>query len=354
MAAAGKFEWKIAIVDKPLKDKTYFENLKETVIDTGICSRCLTCACICPVDGIIAAKPVDFPDYKERCTDCGACVRVCPRFDYKPKYGMGEYLEFIAAKSNRFVGQDGAMVTEIMMSAIEMGMIDRALFVGRNDEWMTEVFHVYDPSQLEMGTLTGTKYTFATVLKDLKKAVLLSKKGVGIVGTPCIVSGVKKLQKEYPLFRERVKLVVGLFCTENFHYEELAAFLSEKGVDYNRLIKTDITKGKFIATMEGEEEPVTFKVKELEEILPSGCSVCTDFTAVEADVSVGSVGSKPGFSSVAVREKNAAEVMDYIREKGYAAFGGDAVEKQLEFLINYKIGRFYVETAEEEGGDKSL
>ncbi len=348
MAAIGTTEWDVTLVEKPLKDKTYFENLKETVIDTGICSRCLTCACICPVDGIIATDVVDFPDWETRCTDCGACVRVCPRFVYKPKFGMGEYLEFIAAKSNRFVGQDGAMVTEIMMSAIEMGMVDRAIFAGRNEKWMTEVFHVQDPAQLEMGTLSGTKYTFANVLAELKKAVLLSEKGVAIVGTPCIASGVKKLQREFPLFRERVKLVVGLFCTENFHYGELEKYLTDRGVDYDKLIKTDITKGKFIASMSDGEE-VTFKVKDLEEILPAGCSVCTDFTGVEADVSVGSVGSKPGFSSVAVREENAKEVLDYIREKEYAEFGGNAVEKQLGFLINYKIGRFYVETTEEEG-----
>ncbi|MHC1569282.1 MAG: Coenzyme F420 hydrogenase/dehydrogenase, beta subunit C-terminal domain [Candidatus Syntropharchaeia archaeon] len=336
--------WEILIPEKEEK-KLYFEILKEKVIDSGLCSRCLTCACVCPVDGIGAYERVDFPEYDKKCRDCGACVRVCPRFDYRPKYGMGDYLEFIGARSKRFSGQDGAMVTEFMISAIELDLIDRALFVGRDEEWRPEIFHLRDSIQLEIGGLTGTKYTFATVLSELKDAVKFTRSGVGVVGTPCIVSGVRALQREFPLFRDRVRLLVGLFCTENFHYDELMKFLGEKGVEVAKLVKTDITKGKFIATMTDGE--IKFKVKELEEILPSGCSVCTDFTAVESDVSVGSVGSNPGFSTVVVRQENARAVLNYIRDKGYAEFG-EAKPSQLDFLINYKVGRFYVEARKEE------
>jgi len=336
-ARVGKSEWEVKVPEKPLKEKLYFENLKAKVIDTNLCSHCLTCACVCPVDGIIAVDGVDFPDYEDRCTDCGACVRVCPRFVYEPRSGLGSYIDFIAGRSKRFAGQDGAMVTELIVSAMEMGMIDRGLFVGRDEKWATEIFHVRDPEQLAIPTLGGTKYTFATVLPELKKAVRFTKRGIGVIGTPCIVSGVRKLQQEFPIFREKVKLVVGLFCTENFHYDDISKFLQEKGVDFDKLIKTDITKGKFIATM-SDGEKVKFKVKELEEILPSGCNVCTDFTAVESDASVGSVGSEKGFSTVAVREEPAKKVIEYIKEKGYADFG-EADTSQLDFLIGHKKKR---------------
>ena len=108
------------------------------------------------------------------------------------------------------------------------------------------------------------------------------------------------------------------------------------GVDFSKLVKTDITMGKFIATMTDDE--VKFKVKALEEILPSGCNVCTDFTAVEADVSVGSVGSAAGFSTVAVRNANAEKVIEFIKEKGYADFG-EADPEQLGFLVGHKKKR---------------
>lgn len=336
MAAIGVSEWEVKIPEKTQKDKLYFENLKAKVIDTNLCSRCLTCACVCPVDGIIAVDGVEFPNYEEECTDCGACVRVCPRFVYEPKSGMGDYIEFIAGRSKRFKGQDGAMATELIVSAMEMGMIDRGLFVGRDEQWVTEIFHVRDPEQLEVLPLGGTKYTFASVLPELKKAARFTKKGIGIVGTPCMVSGVRKLQQEFPFFRERIKLVVGLFCTENFHYGDISKFLQEKGVDFDKLIKTDITKGKFIATMTDGE--VKFKVKEVEEIVASGCNVCTDFTALKSDASVGSVGSAAGFSTMIVREENAKEIIGYIKEKGYADFD-EAKPEELDYLINLKKGR---------------
>ncbi|MHC1636141.1 MAG: Coenzyme F420 hydrogenase/dehydrogenase, beta subunit C-terminal domain [Candidatus Methanospirareceae archaeon] len=333
------YEWEVKLPEKRLRDKLYFENLKAEVIDSNLCSRCLTCVSICPGGMTVGADDrVDFPDYKDRCKDCGACVRVCPRFVYEPKSGLGDYIEMVAARSKRFKGQDGAMVTEIIASAVEMGMIDRGLFVGRDERWMPNVFHVRELEQLDIPGLKlgGTKYSFSNALPELKKAVMFTKKGVGVVGTPCMVSGVRKLQQEFSIFKEKIKLVLGLFCTENFHHAELYKFLENKGVVFEKLVKTDITKGKFIATMTDGE--IKFGVKELEEIVPSGCKVCTDFTAVESDASVGSVGSEPGFSTVIVREKNVKEILEYIKSKGYAVFG-EAKPEEVKRLSDFKKKR---------------
>jgi len=333
----GEAEWEVKIPEKKLKDRLFFENLKAMVIDTQLCSRCLTCVSICPGGLLVNEEDVvDFPDFEDKCLDCGACVRVCPRYDYKPKSGLGDYIEFTAGQSKRFKGQDGAMGTEFIFSAMDMGLIDRGIFVDRDEQWRTGVFHVRGKEQLEKLPLGGTKYTFADIMPELKKAVMFTKKGVGVVGTPCMVSGVRKLQEEFPVFREKVKLVVGLFCTENYHYAEVSKYLIGKGVDYSKLIKTDIIKGKFVATMTDKE--VKFKVAKLDDILPSGCNRCTDFTAVESDVSVGSVGSAAGFSTIVVRTEAGKEVWDYIKKMGNAEVGEGKVE-ELDFLINHKKER---------------
>ncbi len=333
----GEAEWEVKIPEKKLKDRLFFENLKAMVIDTQLCSRCLTCVSICPGGLLVNEEDVvDFPDFEDKCLDCGACVRVCPRYDYKPKSGLGDYIEFTAGQSKRFKGQDGAMGTEFIFSAMDMGLIDRGIFVDRDEQWRTSVFHVRGKEQLEKLPLGGTKYVFADILPELKKAVTFTKKGVGVVGTPCMVSGVRKLQEEFPIFKEKVKLVVGLFCTENYHYAEVSKYLIGKGVDFSKLIKTDIIKGKFVATMTDKE--VKFKVAKLDDILPSGCSRCTDFTAVESDVSVGSVGSAAGFSTTVVRTETGKEVWDYIKKMGNAEVGEGKVE-ELDFLINHKKER---------------
>ncbi len=343
-------EWQFPLPEKKHKKK-YFGNLKAEVIDTGLCCHCAACAAICPVGGITAGdRPIDFPNWVKECIDCGACVKVCPRWDYKPLNGVGDYIEAFAARSKRFVGQDGAMVSEFAASALEMGVIEAAIFAGRDEEWRTKIVTIRSPEQLKNRKVTGTKYCYADVLPALKDAVL-KYESVAFVGTPCMVSAVRNMQKAYKKFRERVKLAIGLFCTENFYHHQLYDFLlNKKGVDLRNAVKTDIKKGKFIVKLK-DGSSVKFPVKEFEEIIPSGCKVCQDFAAVQSDVSVGSVGSPNGYSTVLVRSDIAKQIADYIREKGYAEFGDvnlDLVKK----LCDYKV-KIHPYPPKKKGGESS-
>lgn len=326
-------EWQFLLPDKKHKEK-FFGNLKAEVIDAMLCCHCAACASICPVQGITAGdRPIDFPNWVRDCVDCGACVKVCPRWEYKPLNGIGSYIEAISAKSKRFKGQDGAMVTEITATALEMGLIEKAIFVSRDEDWRTTIVTIRNPSQLYDRKITGTKYCYADSIPALKEAILNSK-AVGFVGTPCMVSAVRKMQRNFKKF-ERVKLVIGLFCTENFYHHQLSEFLLKKGIDLKNAIKTDIKKGKFIVRfVDGSR--ASFSVKELEEIIPPGCKVCQDFSAVESDVSVGSVGSESGFSTVLVRTEIAKAVVDKIRENGTAEIK-DADLGAVKKLCDYKI-----------------
>ncbi|MEG9193934.1 MAG: Coenzyme F420 hydrogenase/dehydrogenase, beta subunit C-terminal domain [Candidatus Methanoglobus sp.] len=325
-------EWQIVLPEKKHKKK-FFGNLLEEVIKPAICSHCTACAAICPVKGITAGdRPIDFPNWLKDCVDCGACVKVCPRWDYRPLGGVGSYIEMFSARSKRFLGQDGAMVTEFTATALEEGIVEKAIFVARDEEWRTRTVSIIDPEQLKNRKITGTKYSFADVLPAVKEAVLDSK-AVAFVGTPCMISALRKMQRSFRKF-ERVKLAMGLFCTENFYHSQLSEFLAKKGVAMKDVLKTDIKKGKFIVKKADGE--ITFPVKELDGIIPPGCKVCQDFSAVEADVSVGSVGSEAGFSTVLVRTDIAKRIADAIRARGYAEFR-DASLEAVKKLCDYKV-----------------
>lgn len=328
-------EWQFLLPEKKLKEYYYFGILKETVIDAKLCSHCAACAAICPVEGIRAGdQPISFPNWTENCVDCGACIKVCPRYDYKPLKGLGTFIETFSGRSKRFLGQDGAMVSEFAISALEMGIIDAVIFAGRDEDWRTKIVTIRSPEQLRNRKVTGTKYSFADVLPVLKDA-MLKYSSVGFVGTPCMISAVRLMQKNFKKF-EKIKLAVGLFCTENFYHHDLHRFLLEKKrVNLRDVAKTDIKKGMFIVTLK-DGSKISFTVKELDEIIPSGCKVCQDFSAVESDVSVGSVGSSEGFSTVIVRSEVAKKVADYIKERGYVEIARaslDAVKK----LCDYKV-----------------
>ncbi len=326
------FEWRVKLPKKPLKDQKYFGNLKKFVIDAGLCSHCTTCTSVCPVYGITGGdKPIDFPNWERECIDCGSCIRVCPRWEYEPNNGIGEYIEVLAAKSKRFSGQDGGMVTEILASAFELGMIDRAVVVSRDDVWRPITAQARTAKQLGDRKITSSKYSFADVMVELRNATYNTRKGVAVTATPCMISGLKKLENEVASYKRNVKLAISLFCMENFYYHQLSELLSRKGVEMKSVRKMQVTgNGLAVEVSEGEADEyirvVEVSEEEVEEILPSGCRVCQDFVGVESDVSVGSEGSPEGFSTIIVRSEAAKKIIDHIREKDYAEFTGADVE----------------------------
>ncbi len=301
---------KIRLPERVVEGK-YFASLKAKVIDSGICSHCGTCSAICPAYGIVLdpSKPIEFPNWEEDCLDCGLCVRLCPRWDYEPRGGLGDYVEIFSARSKRFRGQDGGIATEILAIALEEGMIDRAVVVERDENWLPKAVTVTKPDDLAKSC--GTKYSFAPSMLELRKAVFRSRVGVGFVGTPCMISGLRSLQR-VKSFR-RVKVAVGLFCMENFYYDKLVRFLADRGVDMRRVVRIAISKGKFVVELEGETK--SFPVRELSPIVPPGCRICEDFTALDSDISVGSVGSPEGFSTVVVRTKVGEEIAEILKER---------------------------------------
>jgi coenzyme F420 hydrogenase subunit beta len=94
--------------------------------------------------------------------------------------------------------------------------------------------------------------------------------------------------------------LLGLLCFEAFNYEKLKEAIKRLlAIDLDRADKTQIRKGIFTIWVDGKEN--SLKVKELSAAAEKGCLNCSDFTARDADVSVGSVGSDEGYSTVVVR-----------------------------------------------------
>jgi coenzyme F420 hydrogenase subunit beta len=93
-----------------------------------------------------------------------------------------------------------------------------------------------------------------------------------------------------------------LFCFEAFNCAKIKEEVkSQLGVDLDKAQKTQVKYGKFTAVVDGKE--YSCKVNDLDAAAEKVCRYCGDFTAQLADVSVGSVGSKKGYSTVIVRSK---------------------------------------------------
>jgi coenzyme F420 hydrogenase subunit beta len=86
------------------------------------------------------------------------------------------------------------------------------------------------------------------------------------------------------------------------------------GVDLDDADRIQISRRNYIVVI-GKEEYVC-KVKELESTACKGCQFCNDFVSRLADISIGSVGSPDGYSTILVRSdrgKKLIEASDFVR-----------------------------------------
>jgi coenzyme F420-reducing hydrogenase beta subunit len=114
--------------------------------------------------------------------------------------------------------------------------------------------------------------------------------------------------KKYP---DLELTIVGLFCFEAFDYEKLKDVTQRiLGVNLDRAEKTQIHKGKFIVQIDGNE--YSAKIKEFSDAIQGGCGYCNDFVGRIADVSVGSVGSPVGYSTIIIRSDRGKKLLENV------------------------------------------
>ena len=219
---------------------------------------------------------------------------------------LGNYKEALSARSTekriQDVSQDGGIVSALLCYALDEGIIEGAVVAGTPDDDWRPVPTVVTSSD-EVIAAAGTKYSMSPTLSALKEATRqYGLEKVGVVTTPCQTQGLRKAQA-YPFTRfvtEKIKLIIGIYCMENFPMASLDTFATAKlGTSLDNTEKMDIGKGKFWLTENGEEKGLA--LKETHGYEQAGCNICQDYVAEWADVSTGSVGSPDGWSTVLTR-----------------------------------------------------
>ena len=320
-------------VEKP---RFWISDKEEDCVLCGLCTR--VCKERVGVYGINFAKrgverevTAPYHEFSDDCIGCGACVIVCPTKSKKLRINtyptlpediekierqfltgtkdenLGVYNDIFAAKST-IDGQDGGVATALLMAGMQKGFFDIAIVVQRVDGYRADA--VIAESVEEIMKAKGTKYIRVHMMSKLGKLIDKGKKKIAIVGTACEVRAARQIQQavlaEYP---DVDITILGLFCFESFDYEKLKAETQKiLGVDLDKSEKTQIHKGKYIVTIEGKEYSTS--VRDLSKAVENGCVYCDDFTAKLADISVGSVGSEDGYSTVIVRSEKGKKLLD--------------------------------------------
>ncbi|MFX1408823.1 MAG: Coenzyme F420 hydrogenase/dehydrogenase, beta subunit C-terminal domain [Promethearchaeota archaeon] len=310
----------------------YFEPVS-IVYDAGACCQCGWCSSICPVNAIaVTADALEIDD--EVCMKCGLCYSVCPRsfsieqallsikrlnkslnFSEKINGYVNTYSATTTKDNIKEIRQDGGIVTSLLEYLLKNKFVDAIVAVQHSkDFWKPEPVIVDNIKDLYK--TGGTKYANAStlaIIDDTKKF-----KKIAVVGTPCMINAIEKsnlFPSGLPFFNN-IKYRIGLFCMEAFPYEGVLKLIKEQfDKDFRKVSKMDISGGKFIIYLDSGED-LRVPLNDVKSYARNNCHYCEDLTSDYADVSVGSIGSQGGWSSVITRTKKGEEIFQGAIEAG--------------------------------------
>jgi len=329
-------------------EKLHWKDLYSEVVTSGLCTGCAGCVIACPHDvlgyrdddGIYRPFQLEEGYAPDNCSHgikgCTSCTRACPRFRaWEPEideflFGRprtaaepsGVFKDIVLARATdpvlADVGQDGGLVSALLIYALEHDMIDAALvsyLEGDGTSW--KAVPGVARTREDVIDAAGSRYTYSANTMAYPDAVEGGAERIALVGMSCqsSVAPVMKQRKAGKVAR-RLALNIGLLCSKTFDdaiYEEL--FLGKYGLAKEDIAKTNV-KGVFQIWMKnGDYHEVP--LKECHAWTREGCKLCPDFAAEHADISTGGIGKFNDWTLTVVRTDTGRDLLDRMITDGW-------------------------------------
>jgi len=341
-----------AFVREEEKTKTFYD-LQEEVIDKGICGRCGACISFCSGGTLNALELSEegLPCYadQDKCLRCGICYLICPmtrdmdaevrrRLEWRPPIGLYQTITSVRARDDAIQQADSVdgVATALLLYMLENYLIQGAIVsrkptafsrepvvaTTREELVSTRVVattgngsHATGVSHLEELTDEYTTYSPALLaVKDLLRPHLSC---VGLVGTPCQVRTVRKMQCLGVAPANAVGYTIGLFCMESLAFGPPGRKKLEDRlhIDLEDVDKLNFKEDLGITLSDGETVHVPFE--ETREVTRPACLACTEFANDYADIAIGELGSPYGYATTLIRTKKGSQVYSGALRQGY-------------------------------------
>jgi coenzyme F420 hydrogenase subunit beta len=320
-------------------NRAQWRELFHEVVATNLCTGCAACVMACPRDVLEYDHTetyhpfnVELSTAADDCVHgqrgCDICTRACPRFrDWEVDcdqalFGRAREPEevtgirrgvFLARAADPAVlaaGQDGGLVSALLVWGLETGRIEGALTSRLSSvrRWDGEPFLA--TTREEVLEAAGSRYTYAANPLAMKEAERRGLKRLALVGMSCQASINGTLQaRRVNKYARRIEITLGLLCSKSFGYEGLRQVITESyGVPLDDIAKVNI-KGRFQLWRRSSGELVEIPLKQLQQATREGCKLCPDFAAEHADIATGGLGQRDGWTLAVVRTQRGEDWM---------------------------------------------
>ncbi len=329
------------------------DNLKKEVIGAGLCTACGTCIGVCPNKRLTFNWETEVPEITKECAPrCNLCYEACPGKDI-PRPDLERMIfgrernadEELLGISRRFVrayavdpivrarAASGGLASALLIYALENDVIDAAIVTGVSDDQPWRAVPKIATNRAEIIATGQTKVTLCPTNAILSEALERGFKRLGVVGLPCHVHGIRKIQLHGRMTKllNSIKFVIGLLCGMTRHgsmpehvIEELLDVRLDEvteailhGHQYPGLYAVTAKDGRIFAV------PDFARRLHTDAFIPDRCLVCYEFAAEVADISAGgflgreAMRGLSGLSAAIVRTDIGDKLLNDAEAAGY-------------------------------------
>jgi coenzyme F420 hydrogenase subunit beta len=343
-------------------EKPHWAHLFKEVVTSGLCTGCAGCVIACPHDVLKYDHEDAFRPWKVEadggptdCTHgvkgCTMCTRACPRFrtweseidtfmfgrERTPDEVFGVSKDVILARATDpellETGQDGGLVSAILVWALEHDVIDAALVSALANGTTWKAIPAVVKDRAGVLATAGSRYTYSANTLAYPEAIDSGAERLALVGMSCQASvpSVMSARKAGKVAR-RLSLSIGLLCSKTFDDAIFSELFDERyGLKREDIVKINI-KGVFqIWLRDGSYHEVS--LKEGHHWTREGCKACPDFAAEHADIATGGIGAFSDWTLTIIRTDQGREVIDgMIADGAIETRPGDDDPGALELL----------------------
>ncbi|MFX1589887.1 MAG: Coenzyme F420 hydrogenase/dehydrogenase, beta subunit C-terminal domain, partial [Promethearchaeota archaeon] len=324
------------------KVKKGWQELDSEIIKTGKCVYCGACGAFCANISFDFEKEIPIEDGSckdvNTCRDgFGLCYNICPKtginqiplslldkWVFGKEYNkiLGHYIEIVSVrlsnKAKEILPIEAGPITALLTTAMDAGLIDCSIVTNKDDNFRP--FPILATNNIELFKSIGYKPSQSPTLSLIGDAINKEYTDIAIVGTPCQIQALRKMQN-HPRFDfevyDLVSFAIGTFCFGTYYNQLISECFKEYEVKPSEISKIatdkDNFKMKIFSSNSPKELPLNFIY---DKAIRNACFSCSDYTASFADISVGLVGSDEGWRTLIIRTEKGKQMYKLALDRG--------------------------------------